>query len=168
VNVIYLGLVLLGCTALLAIAGWLAKVRLVQLEKLERARTSFYRKAITLIEKDQTPQPIIDLLHVLGCQGFRFSKSFQFLAFVVLARLGGLPRKESQNPITLPPALGVQLFAALDSFFLALSYRSLLFGWLFRWAIKPVIDPAGDGDQACQELRLVDRAYNKRRLATAA
>jgi hypothetical protein len=172
-NPVAIGLWLLAVAAILALTGRLAKARLAQLREWNKAQAAFSKNSAALIKDERVPELVVSLLGFLSGKALTFKGFVIFTCAAIVVRFSHPSRPEG-NPLSraiheMSPAQRQQLLRAMDAYFAAIGFQSFLLGWLFRWVTKPLSKVGAEGDGCdTQELLLVDMAYRKQRLATAA
>jgi hypothetical protein len=158
-NPLHTGLVLLACAALVTVVGFLARVKLDQIGKRDRAVRSFYRQATELVADSRVPNEVVSLLGFLS--GKLGSKS-ALVMFAVLALATRGTKEEPESDlhnvvVLLPPRVQQSLFTAINAFFASLCWHSLFLSWFFRWATRPV--RKRNGDHHATELLLIEKGH---------
>ena len=132
-------LILLALSFVALSVRWLAQARIRQLKVLEALEQQFFEAANELVANDETPEAVINVL-----DSARYLLGYRRVGFkLLLASWTGKFRKRAASRVAefaemraairaMPDPLRTSLVKAMVTGALAMTYRSVFWGWLLR------------------------------------
>ena len=134
-----MSLIAIVAVAGLALIGWLAHLRLRQLEQLSVLHDDFFHAASILVEDDRTPDIIVEFVDRLSVMMWRRRTAWYLLLFLARGKMTRLkPARHARAKAlddafwSMPEPLQRQFVIAAASSMLAASYRDMFIGTLLR------------------------------------
>lgn len=137
-------LIVVAC--LVEVVGYLAKVRVRQLQAQEACREAFYRFAENLASDPETPEPVVDIIKLLP--KWVTSKVFwwRFIIALLLRRVRRQRWDSLEIYNQIPYHLRSDYVGLLVSFVFALTYNNLVIGEIARRLFLYSIPDDNDAD----------------------